>query len=280
MRPSLNAKLLLLCAAIFLGAAPSVSVAGRDSASVSARMAAAQDGSHPQPLGVPGTWSLAFDDEFQGRTVDHRLWARNWFGATERSVTHSDNRRDENCVDPAQAGEDSGSLALAAVSRPCVAAGVRHPYASGLISTRRTFAFTYGYMEARIYIPSSSSGSPVNFPAFWATSTDPRPGAGEIDIMEVLGSCGPGLGYHFHSRAGSSGACVPMATPSGWHTFGADWQPGSVSYFYDGQPVGRASTGVTGTPMYLVLNNSVDPTYGGIDDGQAVMRVDYVRVWR
>lgn len=235
----------------------------------------------PVPLGVGGSWTLKFDDEFSQSALDLSRWQPNWFGATSASVTPPENRQDLNCLDPAQVTETGGILSLAAVARSCRASnGTSYRYASGLINTHNTFTFTYGYLEARIFIPADSAGVPVNFPAFWADGVGTWPASGELDVMEVLKSCGPGLGFHFHSSVGTFGGCASHMTQSGWHTFGARWQPGSVAYYYDGQSVGQVSSGITGAPMYLLLNNSIDPTYGGATLTPATMQVDYVRVWQ
>jgi beta-glucanase (GH16 family) len=180
-------------------------------------------------------------------------------------------------MDPAQVGVSGGTLALTAVQRPCTANnGATYGYASGLVNTYHSFTFTYGYVEARIFLPAAG-GTAANFPAFWADGTGDWPSTGELDVMEVLGDC---LGYHFHSPLGAFGDCAQLGSTSGWHTFGADWQPGVVTYYYDGQRVGEVTAGITGSPMYLILNNSVDPSHGGPTLAPAAMQVDYVRVWR
>ncbi len=173
-------------------------------------------------------------------------------------------------------------LNLTAVARSCRANnGHTYAYASGLVNTNSSYQFTYGYAEARIDIPATASGSCADFPAFWANGQN-WPTDGELDVMEVLGSCSHSgsLGFHFHNTLGAFGGCAsPVLTP-GWHTFGADWQAGVVTYYYDGQQVGQVTTGITGSPMYLILNNSIDPTWGGPTLAPADLQVDYVRVWQ
>jgi beta-glucanase (GH16 family) len=68
----------------------------------------------------------------------------------------------------------------------------------------------------------------------------------------------------------------------GWHTYAANWEPGSITYYYDGVEVGRVTAGVTNAPMYLVLNLSVSnpAETAGPTLAPASMKVDYVRVWR
>lgn len=233
--------------------------------------------STPLPLGVSGTWKLKFDDEFSGSSLDLSKWEPNWLAGNDTSITPPDNSNDLNCMDPAQVSEGGGVLTLSAVARQCRAANsVTYQYASGLINTYKSFNFSYGYLEARIYLPSSN-GAFVNFPAFWADGRGTWPATGELDVMEVLGSC---VGFHFHSSLGGFGGCPAQGLTPGWHTFGANWQPGSVTYYYDGQRVGQVTSGITGYPMYLILNNSVDPTWGGPTMTPAAMQIDYVRVWQ
>ena len=233
------------------------------------------------PLGVSGHWTLTFDDEFNGSSLDLTKWQPNWLGADNTAVTPPDNGDDQNCMNPSQVSVGGGYLHLTAVARPCTADNKHtYPYTSGLVNTRKSFTFTYGYAEARIYVPASASGVPVNFPAFWANGTGTWPSTGELDVMEVLNSCGPGEGFHFHSNPGAFGGCPTAPVRSGWHTFGADWQPGVVTYYYDGVQVGHVTQGITGSPMYLILNNSVDPTYGGPTQVSSDLQVDYVRVWQ
>ena len=60
------------------------------------------------------------------------------------------------------------------------------------------------------------------------------------------------------TTAAQPGGCDREFAP-GWHTFASDWRPGSVTYYYDGRRVGIVSAGVTGQPMYVLIDNSVRP---------------------
>jgi beta-glucanase (GH16 family) len=229
------------------------------------------------PLGDPGRWRLAFDDEFDGRGLDLSAWRPNWLGTSDTATTSSADPSDDNCADPAQLAVAAGALELTTAARRCAPPGARaRAYASGLVETRRTF--THGFLEARIFIPTFPTGTPVDYPGFWATGTGRWPQTGEIDVMEVLGHCGPGLGFYFTSAAGTRGGCVSLRHPGGWHVFGVDWEPGFLAVYYDGTVVGRIAGGVTAAPMSLVLDNSVNPRTGG-PAAPSRVRVDYVRVW-
>ncbi len=85
---------------------------------------------------------------------------------------------------------------------------------------------------------------------------------------------------HYHSPSESGGPLVGSGTyAGGWHTFAADWEPGSVTYYYDGVNVGTL-TSVSTSPMYLILNLALSTTITSPNVAPATMKVDYVRVWQ
>jgi beta-glucanase (GH16 family) len=221
------------------------------------------------PLGVPGSWTLSFDDEFTSLNLSN--WRPNWLGNSNTAVTQPVNSEEVECIDPAQSTVGGGVLTITAVQRGCAG----HSYASGLLETNGHFDFTYGYMEARMFLPSDGAGGIADWPAFWADGAN-WPNDGEIDVMEGLD--GPAC-WHFHWGTPSApqqvGGC-PRGDFSGWHTYGADWEPGTITWYYDGKKVGRTTSGVTGQPMYLIVNLALTPR----PMVPARMSVDYVRVWR
>jgi beta-glucanase (GH16 family) len=88
--------------------------------------------------------------------------------------------------------------------------------------------------------------------------------------------------YHYH-YAGCGGDCAPggrgqVAGPtSGWHTYAVNWQPRSITWYYDGHQIGSfVGSAVTSSPQYFILNLA---TRSGSATVPSVMRVDYVRVY-
>ena len=152
--------------------------------------------------------------------------------------------------------------------------GKTRPYASGIVTTNGKFSFTYGFMEARVWVPGTGGIIP-DWPDVWLDGQS-WPTDGEIDIMEGLSgqAC-----WHFHYPGGQPGDCSSGSFTGGWHTFGADWEPGSITYYYDGAAVGRITSGVTDAPMYIILSLAADKVNGGPVE-PATIRFDYVHVWR
>jgi len=224
------------------------------------------------PIGMPGTWHSVFDDEFNGTGLDSTKWTPNWLGC-QACTTAPVNSTESEAYAPSQVSVSGGSLHLQSVEQSTTVNGQTYPYRSGMVQSNGKAEFTYGAFEARIYLPPSSTGI-ANWPAFWMDGQS-WPTDGELDVMEGLGGSAC---FHFHSPSGAPGSCAP-GNFSGWHTYGADWEPGSVTYYYDGKEVGQITTGITSAPQFLILDNAV-----GADGGQTVapadMQVDYVRVWQ
>lgn len=216
-----------------------------------------------------------FRDDFNGSSLDRSKWRPNWFGTNDAAITKPINTQEQSCYDPAQVAVASGVLGLAAVARTCRANnGVTYPYASGIVSTKDQFTFRYGYVEARLWT-APGSGPVQNWPAFWANGTGVHPTTGELDVFEGLAgrAC-----WHFHSSAGEPGGCTNKSNVAGWHTYGAEWRQGVVTYFYDGVQVGRITQGITSAAMYLILNLGVSSSVSGPVTLPSQMLVDYVRV--
>lgn len=256
-----------------------VAVVGAIAGRVPVRASAPESG----PLGVPGNWKLVLDSEFNGSSLDTSVWRTGWFGP---GVTRPVNADEEDCYSPGNVTlPGDGAVHLEVTAVPSTCDGETHPYTGAMITTNPDdgrssggFQFTYGVVEALVYVPPSAFTTSTAWPAVWADGQD-WPVDGEDDIMEGLQgrAC-----FHFHYfSAGSdanTGSCVP-GNFSGWHTFAVDWEKGSATYYYDGTQVGRITTGITSSPMFLAIDNTIAPGTGPVvtaDD----LRVRYVKVWQ
>jgi beta-glucanase (GH16 family) len=227
----------------------------------------------PQPAGdPPGPWQLKFDDEFTGRSLNTAKWSTGWLAP---GITPPVNPVELECYDPARVGVFGGTLNLSLIQQHQSCGGRTRPYTSGMVNSDGRFQFTYGLLEARIWLPGRR-GLISNWPAFWADGQN-WPRDGEIDVMEGLAgqAC-----WHFVYPHASPGACPAGRFTNGWHTYGADWEPSGIAYYYDGHVVGRVKIGITSAPMYLILNLATAHVYGIPVRAPATMRVDYVRVWQ
>jgi beta-glucanase (GH16 family) len=233
------------------------------------------------PYGQSGAWNVIFADEFNGTGLNLATWEPSWFAGN--NISAPVNTADANCYDPKQLSVSSGTLKITAVSTSLSAchtrSGAQAGYASGLINSRTSFTYSYGYMEARVYLPGSS-GNIYNWPAFWSDGTGEWPTTGEIDVMEALSTHKPCYHYHYRDTNGidqAPGGCANIDA-TGWHIYGTYWEPGKITYYYDGVPVGVITTGVVSSPQFLIVNYALNQSFG-IHAGKT-MQLDYVRVWK
>ncbi len=210
-------------------------------------------------------------------------------------------------------GQGEGVLRISAVNEP----GYKYAnesaknYTSARLRTTKPngelFNTTYGYVEARISLPQT----PGAWPAFWMLpqSTDIYGGwpvSGEIDILETTGTqtnqaCSTlhwGVPNHVYKGSGYTALDSEI---SYFHTYAVDWEPGKMTFYYDGKEIYSSSnwsSAIPGAsdslgfdapfdmPFYMILNLAVDSgQFGGSSNKAAFkddinMYVDYVRVFQ
>jgi beta-glucanase (GH16 family) len=244
----------------------------------------------PVPTGVGGNWHLIFDDEFNGTSLNAADWSTGWFGS---GITGGISGGSEpECYDPSHVVEGNDELELNFTQETESCAGTTLPYTSGMITTNGKFSFTYGMIEFKAWLPTASNGQVADWPDLW-TDGQNWPTDGEIDVAEGLyGS----VCAHYHGPtdngqgigAGGITGCPSGNFTGGWHTFAADWEPGIVTWYYDGQDIGCLETTgtacgatnstIAGAPMYVIL--SLGSTNAYTITAPTSLRVAYVRVWQ
>ena len=273
------ATILVIAAAVItaLRLLPASS-AGPTPASSAGPTPASSAGPTPMPTGVPGDWTLKFDGEFNGTGLDTAHWSTGWFGS---GITPPVNSQEEDCYDPAQVAESDGALDLTLIQKSEDCGISDSQYATGLVSTKGKFSFTYGFIEARVWLPSvpGNPGEAADWPGVWLDGQN-WPEDGEIDIAEGLGGR---VCAHFHGPAdpqgigaGNGTGCPGGTYTDGWHTFAANWEPGIITYYYDGVDIGSVTSGVTSAPMFVVLDYAAGHPF----QAPATMKINYVRVWQ
>jgi beta-glucanase (GH16 family) len=215
---------------------------------------------HPKmPTGIPGTWTLAFDDEFTGTSLDPK-WAIET-GWIMNNIT--------------------SSASNVIMRNPGLALQVASPTSGVQLITTAYKLPVGGCCEARIWFPGRGAPTPgnsiYNWPAWWTATPNDWPAAGEIDIAEGLGT----LTCNYHSPSGSHNG--PQPGPVGnwsnsWNTYGALRSKTSISWFFNGTQVHSQVTDDSGAGQSLILT-------AGSGQGQAaygaasLVKVAYVRAW-
>jgi beta-glucanase (GH16 family) len=225
--------------------------------------------------GASGWGSPSFNDEFSSSAVDSSNW-------NVDGPEPPNNSQEYDCYAPSAVSVGSGYLSIALLDTSCTVKGTQYKYTGGQIDTKNNFSQTYGYYEARIYYPGTD-GTVYNWGGFWLVGKH-WPKNGEIDIAEGYDGT---AGYHFeYSPKGTAiwQGGTASGDYTGWHTYGVDWEPGSVTYYYDGVKMASYTQGASGLdhPMYILLDYSTGPQgdVGGPVSVPQTMKVDYVRVWK
>lgn len=234
----------------------------------------------PKPLGVRGTWALILNSRFTGTKLDRGLWRPGWFGT---GTTGPINTNELACYDSGNAnlpGNNSLELSLTETTSLCKSGPL--PYTGAMVSTNPDdgrssggFAFTYGLVQVRLFVPALG-GHVLNWPAVM-TLGQTWPTDGEDDILEGIDGK---LCHRFHGPQNivpGTGGC--LSNPhGGWYTIAADFEPGAVTWYYNGKLLG-STTEVTNAPMYLAIDYSASSKAPQLV-AAAALRVAYVRVWQ
>ncbi len=292
------------------GSTPTTTTAAAKSSASSMTTAAAAT---PAPTGTtpsgttPTTASrrLLFDDEFNGAAgglPSGSAWdpqeGAGWGAGQLQSYT----ARTQNVK-----LDGAGSLALTARKESYRGEdGQAVGYTSARLQTKDRFSFTYGRVEARIKVPSGAG----LWPAFWMLGDDIYtkgwPEAGEIDVMETIGSLPKELNGTVHAPQGAwSGSADADGTEwtrgeiynhatslsDAFHVYAAEWKPDAIDFSIDGKvyfSINKAQMPGGGRwtfdhPNHLLLNLAVGGEWPGAPTSAtpfpSTMLVDWVRVY-
>lgn len=167
-------------------------------------------------------------------------------------------------------------------------------YTSGFLSTEYSFSQTYGYFEMRAELPSGAG----LWPAFWLLPVD-KSWPPEIDALETFGAKNPANGQggstlihyasHTTNTLQSCGAWynVGVDVTQGFHTYGVDWEPTGITYYFDGKPyVTCPPNPQANKPFYILVNLAVGGpgswpgTPNASNTWAAEMKIDYIRAYQ
>ena len=230
---------------------------------------------------IAGNWNLSFNDNFT--TIDPSVWSTNywWGGNTGTQAT----------FDPSALSIGANGLSITATKQAKTGVnGVTNPYTSGLLTTGGVvgskdpgFSFTYGYVEATTKVaPGQGMWS-----ALWMLPTDHNDNR-ELDILENLGRAPYyyNATYHWDGSYFQPPGNVSSDLTAGFHTYGVDWEPDHITWYFDGQAIGSFTNApqITNRPMYLILNLDVGGPWAGPLDGtspdSSTWQIQDVRVWQ
>lgn len=236
----------------------------------------------PKPVGVSGNWTLKFQDEFNGTSLNTNLWATQR-GQAGGSYGDPYNPQHEDAFYLANNPKVANGNLVLTLNKGTTNG---YPYSSGMVQNGRNFSYKYGYTEARVKVP----GNAGVWPAYWTLAAPiDQYWPPEIDIFE-FGMEGnntqPWFNYHYGSWPNNSQFGIKrygntaVNYSQNFHTYGMLWTPNIIQVYLDGQP-GPSYTvagNITSLPQYLILNLGLKKG-ANVPSGTAML-VDYVRVWQ
>lgn len=256
----------------------------------------------------PSKWSLIWEDEFEGGTLDERWWQAetgNGFFAGEQWVSGWGNGElqyytdDEHNVSVAD-----GMLTLRAdkelITGPAGGSESNFEYTSGKIITKDAASWLYGRFEIRARFPEGKG----LWPAVWMLPEEEHYGSwaasGEIDIAEGWGSAPEKAAGTLHyggqwpanTYSGSQYFFPNDGRTSEFHVYAIEWEPEEIRWYVDSELYQQQDSWYSAEQdypapfdrtFYMILNLAV----GGHFDGDptadtafpAEMCIDYVRVY-
>ena len=185
---------------------------------------------------------------------------------------------------------------LSAAAQKTLPPGIQRSYLSGALNTY-PYSQTYGYFEIDAEIPSGRG----LWPAFWLLSVDDN-WPPEIDAPEALCNDPTTAYFSLHTTDKAWIAIQPdayngSATTNaihtgvdgsrGFHRYGVDWGPQTITFYIDGMAVAQRTTpGDMHKPFYLIANLAVggNGSWPGPPDAQTVfpatLRIMGIKVWQ
>jgi Glycosyl hydrolases family 16 len=230
----------------------------------------------PMPVGVPGSWTYKFGDDFTGPIEWGTKWAYKSSAEADGGQGNKGNQQLE-WNQPQNCSTANGLLTITAkpdnITSP---SGQHYDWSSCLITSTPSYAFRYGYIEIRAQFPS-----PKGFwPAFWTWQAPGNNQYTETDVFEYYSDNRTRLYLTQHSGAGGHYVyLMPFDPTTGFHTYGADIAPDGTRFYVDGRLVYTApgtSTGLTNLIVDNFVYSRIPPDPGTV----GTLKVDYVRAWQ
>lgn len=220
-------------------------------------------------------YQLFWSDEFELPELDMEKWSHRSLGE----------RRDAINIESAISIHDNNYLIIRTEK-------VADKYFTGMISTEGKFMTTYGYFEARVYLPRERG----IWAAFWLQS--PTKGreidnvadsGAEIDIFEYLGNKRRKVqhalhwnGYDKEHLQSRSKVLRNRQLRNGWHTFGLLWTENEYVFYVNGEETWRTSEAISQRSQYIILSVEIGEWAGKVRKANLPTDfvVDYVRVYK
>lgn len=247
--------------------------------------------------------ALLFGDEFTSLSIRGGAAGTMWDTSYPWGPDTPINDEQQYYVDTARDGtvysggndpfSQSGSVLTIKADHAVAGTANGKPYTSGVLTSYHLFSHRYGYVEGRFKMPKGQS----LWPAFWLY---PLPGGtrAELDILEFIGT-NDGMLWHTSVHSGdavpmppntvtgiSEGHVLPCDPTVSFNSYGIDWQPGTVVFYFNQVAYLTFATPLDcHVPMHLILNLATGGNWPGPvveatpSQIPALLQADWVHWW-
>lgn len=262
---------------------------------------------------------LVLDEEFNGDSLDRSIWNDQRFDSIDEdtpgkpAMSRPFNTDEGAAYGPDNVSVGNGILSLELRDSPAPdPSAAAYARSTGMVNTRGKFAFKYGYVETRAWVPEEMG----SWPTFWMMPASGDAWPPEIDVFEYVyipeyPARFPHAVFHW-SPDGPEGddqfqwdtsetSSIPSPKPQEWfttrpvgdtydinymgqwHTYGLLWLPDRADVYVDGQYrlSVRGASKLPQQPMYLIYQMAIMKASlnRGVPPAGSAMKVDYLRVY-
>jgi len=240
-------------------------------------------------------WTLLWNDEFDGETINTENWTYETGDGTDYGLPPGWGN-DEKQIYTGNAENASiimdGDVSVLAITALEDNAG---GYTSAKLTTENLFTVRFGRIDVRAKMPEGQGF----WPAIWMLGSNRDlidwPGCGEIDIAEVLGN-EPWKYYstlhytnaeHEHGETQQAYELTEGSFSDDYHVFSLEWTPETIIFMMDGIQIQQVPIEEDMKEFlrssYFILNLAVGGYWPGDPDETTVfpatMYTDYIRVY-
>jgi beta-glucanase (GH16 family) len=187
-----------------------------------------------------GTWTCAFDDEFdQDTTLNPKFWQPQ-LTATSAYTTGSSPNNPCYVDNPSTINFSNGALNLSVVpvANASCSGAFNSSYQAGMITSYQLYDQQYGFFEVSAKMPASTVAGLQE--TLWLYPENEQASSGEIDYAEFFSS-NPTLDIPTLHYPGQSSSTDPNYTsyscslnPATYNTYALMWTPTNLTVYYNG----------------------------------------------
>lgn len=244
-------------------------------------------------------FQVVFEDEFDGDSIDYERWNTRLPWGPDVTINRElqyfvDLKREPDFgYDPFTLTGNTLQITGDETPPALLAEANDLPFVSGAITSRDSFNFTYGFVEARMKV-AKGQGKLSSFFLFHQYAVL---NAAEIDITEYLGERPEDISQNYHWRDERDNA-TQHASPTmfekrpgtlfheDYHTYGVLWEPNLVVWTIDGEEILRMSGPEVSRQrsfiiLYLVMGSGWTEAPNPADaDFDVPLEIDWIKVWQ